>query len=88
MMAKRQTNQVDEVLDPRQETVLDALDHLLTKGVLLNGDVTLGVAGVDLVYLRLSALLCAADRVFPPGAGDQRRRRRRRTKPSLVRRRR
>ena len=28
-----------------------------------NGDVTLGVAGIDLIYLRLSALLCAADRV-------------------------
>jgi hypothetical protein len=29
------------------------------------GDVTLGVAGIDLIYLRLSALLCAADRVLP-----------------------
>ena len=36
-----------------------------------NGDVTLGVAGIDLIYLRLSALLCAADRVLP---GHQRRR--------------
>ena len=31
-----------------------------------NGDVTLGVAGIDLIYLRLSSILCAADRVFPP----------------------
>jgi hypothetical protein len=26
-----------------------------------NGDVMLGVAGVDLIYVRLAALLCAAD---------------------------
>ena len=31
-----------------------------------NGDVTLGVAGIDLIYLRLSAILCAADRIMPP----------------------
>ena len=41
------------------------LDKLLNKGVVLNGDVVLGVAGVDLVYLRLSSLLCAVDRMFP-----------------------
>jgi hypothetical protein len=45
--------------------VLDILDRVLTKGVMATGDVTLGLAGVDLIYLRLSALLCAIDRVFP-----------------------
>ena len=58
----------DQVLDPPESTLLDLLDHLLNKGVMANGDVTLGVAGIDLIYLRLSALLCAADRVLPPGA--------------------
>ena len=53
------------ILEPPQETVLDALDHLLNKGVMLTGDVALGVAGIDLIYLRLSTLLCAADRVMP-----------------------
>jgi hypothetical protein len=47
-----------------------------TKGVVATGDVSLGVAGVDLIYLRLSALLCAADRVMPAAP----RRRRPRTK--------
>jgi hypothetical protein len=32
--------------------------------VVLNADVVLALADVDLVYLRLSALLCAADRVL------------------------
>jgi gas vesicle protein GvpA/GvpJ/GvpM family len=55
----------DQVLEPSEDTVLDLLDHLLNKGVMLNGDVTLGVAGVDLIYLRLSSIFCAADRIMP-----------------------
>jgi len=31
--------------------------------VVISGEVMLGLAGVDLVYLRVSALLCAADRI-------------------------
>jgi hypothetical protein len=41
------------------------IDELLNKGVMATGDVTLGVAGIDLIYLRLSSILCAADRVLP-----------------------
>jgi hypothetical protein len=47
-------------------TLLDLLDRLLDKGVMANGDLTLGVAGVDLIYVRVSALLCAVDRLLPP----------------------
>jgi hypothetical protein len=45
-------------------TLLDLVDNVLTKGVLIDGEIMLGLADVDLVYLRLSAVLCAADRVF------------------------
>ena len=55
-----------QVLDPPESTVLDCLDSLLNKGVMANGDVTLGVAGIDLIYLRLSSILCAADRIRLP----------------------
>jgi hypothetical protein len=72
----------DEILDQPEESILDLLDHLLNKGVMLDGDITLGVAGVDLVYLRLSSIFCAADRVFPPA----RRRHRRRAPPPSERR--
>ena len=64
------------MLDEPEASVLDVLDHVLTKGVMATGDVTLGVAGVDLIYLRLSALLCATDRVMP--AAPRRRARARR----------
>ena len=49
--------------------LLDLVDHVLTKGVVVTGDVTLALADVDLIYLRLTALLCAADRVLPRTAG-------------------
>ena len=68
----------DQVLDAPDATVLDLLDHLLNKGVMLNADVTLGVAGIDLIYLRLSAMLCAADRILPFDPEKTKRRRRRR----------
>src|SRR5260370_16489909 len=58
----------DQVLAAPDSTLLDLLDNLLNKGVMANGDVTLGVAGIDLIYLRLSTLLCAADRVLPKSA--------------------
>jgi len=66
----------DFVLDTPEASVLDVLDHVLTKGVMATGDVTLGVAGVDLIYLRLSALLCSTDRVMPRPATRRRRTRR------------
>ena len=78
----------DQVLDPPESTLLDLLDNLLNKGVMANGDVTLGVAGIDLIYLRLSALLCASDRVAPPGGMPAvSRQSRRRRKPPLLKRR-
>jgi len=77
--AKRATTPVvaEQVLEGPESTVLDVLDHLLTKGVMLNGDVTLGVAGIDLIYLRLASILCAADRVLPRAPLRPTRRRRR-----------
>jgi len=48
-----------------QASVIDLIDNLLNKGVMLNADLVLALANVDLVYLRLTALLCAADRVLP-----------------------
>ena len=44
-------------------SLLDLVDNVLNKGVLLDGELVLGVADVDLIYLRLSAVLAAADKV-------------------------
>jgi hypothetical protein len=48
-----------------EPSLLDLIDNLLEKGVVLNADLILSLANVDLVYVRLSALLCGADRVMP-----------------------
>ena len=77
---KRQLAEAARVLGPPEETLLDVLDYLLDTGVVATGDVTLGVAGVDLIYLRLSALLCAIDRIMP---SEPARRRHRTRKPRL-----
>lgn len=51
------------LLETPDGSLLDLVDNLLDKGVVLDAEVVLGLAGVDLVYVRLGALLCAADRV-------------------------
>jgi len=62
---RRREEQAMEILERADQSLLDVIDHVLTKGVVVSGEAMLGVAGVDLVYLRLNALLCAADRVQP-----------------------
>lgn len=56
---------VARIVDDSERSLVDAIDNLLNQGVMLNADIILALANVDLVYLRLSALLCAADRVLP-----------------------
>lgn len=77
---------IDRVLESPESSLLDLLDHVLNKGVMASGDVTLGVAGIDLIYLRLSALLCAADRVLPAHSAGKKSRSRHRGPSSRVRR--
>jgi hypothetical protein len=59
------SRRVARIVDDGESTLLDLIDNLLDKGVVLNAELILALANVDLVYLRLSALLCAADRVLP-----------------------
>jgi hypothetical protein len=42
-----------------QVTLVDLVDRVLNKGVTLTGDITLSVAGVDLVYVGLRLLLAS-----------------------------
>ena len=65
----RREEQAMQILEDADQSLLDIIDHVLNKGVMLQGEVILGVAGVDLVYLRLNALLCAADRLLPRPGG-------------------
>ncbi|WP_420821579.1 gas vesicle protein [Pseudonocardia acidicola] len=44
-----------------QVTLVDLLDRLLTGGVVLTGDVTISLAGVDLVHVSLRALISSVE---------------------------
>jgi len=59
---------VAALLDPADASLVDVVDSLLDKGVVLDGEVVLGLADVDLIYLRLSVLLVAADRLLKRSA--------------------
>jgi hypothetical protein len=60
-----------------QSSLLDVVDSILNKGAVINGDVILGVANVDLVYAKLSVLIAALDRIMKPtGRGTSKKRRR------------
>ena len=70
--------------DEPQSSLLDVVDSVLNKGAVVNGDVILGLANVDLVYARLSVLLTGLGRLLE----DERpRSRQRRSKKSARRRR-
>jgi len=57
----------DALLASGDGSLLDLVDHLLNQGVVLQAEVILGLASIDLIYLRLTALLCATDRLTPRG---------------------
>ena len=46
-----------------QSSLLDVIDNVLNHGVVLHGELILGVANVDLVYAKLSVLLAAMDKL-------------------------
>jgi hypothetical protein len=57
-MTKIQRTEEELPLDEDRELVLvDLVNRVLDRGVVIHGDVTISVAGVDLVYLGLSAVL-------------------------------
>jgi hypothetical protein len=43
-------------------TLLDLVDRILNKGVILWGDITISVADVDLIYLGLKVLLTSIEK--------------------------
>lgn len=47
--------------DDSELSLLDILDHILNAGVVLHGSVVISLAGVDLVYLGLSAVLTSVE---------------------------
>ena len=63
---------VARIIDQSDTSLLDIIDNLLNQGVVLNAEVILALANVDLVFVQLSALVCAADRVLSPDGPKKR----------------
>jgi hypothetical protein len=53
----------ESVSREKQIVLIDLLDRILFKGVILTGDVTISVANVDLVFLGLKVLLTSVDKM-------------------------
>jgi gas vesicle structural protein len=56
----------------QQVTLVELLDRILDKGVVISGEITLAVAGIDLVEVGLQALIASVDRLerMRPDAAD------------------
>ena len=48
--------------------LVELVDRLLNRGVVLTGELTISVAGVDLIYLGLSVVLTSVDTIRRAGA--------------------
>jgi len=52
----------DNVIDKSKDiTMLELLDRVLTKGVILSGDIVISVADIDLVYVGVKLLLSSVE---------------------------
>ena len=57
---------VNEFLEPGAEdelSLLETLDHVLDRGLVIAGEITISVANIDLIYLGLNVLLGSVESV-------------------------
>ena len=50
-------------LTSEDASLLELVDRLLNKGVVLAGEATISVAGIDLIYLGLNVVLAAVETI-------------------------
>lgn len=48
-------------LSPRQLTIVDLVDRILDKGVVLTGDITISIVGVDLLSLKINLVIASLE---------------------------
>ena len=52
----------DNVVDSSKDiTILELLDRVLNKGVILTGDIVISVADIDLIYLGVKLMLSSVE---------------------------
>lgn len=63
MMSRHKIKTSEDIVKRQQVTLLELLDRLLDKGVVVKGEILLSVADIDLVYLNLGLLLSSVKTV-------------------------
>ncbi len=58
-----------EQLPARQMSLFDLLDRILDKGVVINGDITVSFAGVDLLSLKVNLVIASLETAKRYGIG-------------------
>ena len=51
----------NDITTSKDVALVEILDRVLDKGVVISGDIVISVAGVDLIYLGLRALLSSME---------------------------
>jgi gas vesicle structural protein len=60
----------DSIIDRSKDiTILELLDRVLTKGVIITGDVVISVADIDLIYLGVKLMLSSVETMEQLKAG-------------------
>ena len=52
---------INDGQDTEHVSLCEALDRVINKGVVIVGEVTISVANIDLIYLRLQAILTSIE---------------------------
>lgn len=69
-MSNQESETSNEIIQNQHVTLLDLLDRLVDKGVVVKGEVLLTVADIDLVYLNLALLLSSVKTVEKAAGKD------------------
>lgn len=60
----------EQTIRHKDIALLELLDRVLDKGVIIAGDIIISVADIDLVYLGLRLLLCSVERMEAIGPAN------------------
>ena len=53
----------EDIEDDLQVSLVELVDHVLNKGAVLAGELTIAIADIDLIYLGLNIVLASAETV-------------------------
>src|SRR5579864_2884482 len=70
MMSHQHMKTSNQMARYQQVTLLELLDRLLDKGVVVKGEILLSVADIDLIYLNLGLLLSSVKTVEKAARGN------------------